>query len=459
MVFSSLVFLFRFMPVFFLIYYLVPGRFRNPVLFIGSIIFYAWGEPRYTILILCSVMVNHSLAVFISRFDLRFRKVERRVIFILALFYNIGMLFVFKYTGFLISTINTLFRKDIPVPVIALPLGISFYTFQIMSYVIDVYLGKTEAEKNLLNLGTYLVMFPQLIAGPIVTYSRVKNGLKRRKLNYAVIDNGAKLFVMGLGEKVIFANSLGNIWTACKEAGFENISTLFAWMGISAYTLQLYFDFAGYSLMAIGLGQMLGFRFPKNFNHPYASRSVTEFWKRWHITLTSWFREYLYIPLGGNRKGPARTILNMLIVWLITGLWHGAAWNFVLWGLYYFLILLVERLFLKRLLDRYTFFSWLYTMLIVMIGWVFFASPTLVEAFTYLGRMFTINPGTDFIEFFYSYWYIFALAVLFASPVPARWYRKHRNSALTYIFLVAVFLISTGLLVDSVYNPFLYFRF
>ncbi len=447
------------MPVFFLIYYLVPGRFRNPVLFVGSIVFYAWGEPRYTILILCSVMVNYSLAVFIGRFDLRFRKIERRVIFILALIYDIGMLFVFKYTGFIISTINAVFRTDIPVPAIVLPLGISFYTFQIMSYVIDVYMGRTEAETSILNLGTYLVMFPQLIAGPIVTYSRVKHGLKRRKLHYAMIDNGAKYFVLGLGAKVIIANSLGNIWTACREAGFENISTLFAWMGISAYTLQLYFDFAGYSLMAIGLGQMLGFRFPKNFDHPYASRSVTEFWKRWHITLTSWFREYLYIPLGGNRKGPVRTILNMLIVWLITGLWHGAAWNFVLWGLYYFLILLIERVFLKKLLDRSFFFSRMYTLLIVMIGWVLFASPSIMEACIFIGRMFTINPGTDFIEFFYNYWYFFVAAVIFSTPAPWNWYRKHRKSMLSYIFLIAVFLISVGLLVDSVYNPFLYFRF
>ena len=459
MVFSSLVFLFRFMPVFFLIYYLVPGRFRNPVLFAGSIIFYAWGEPRYTILILCSCMVNYSLAVFISRFDPRFRKIERRVIFILAMFYDVGMLFVFKYTGFIISTINSLFSTHIPVPEIALPLGISFYTFQIMSYVIDVYMCRTEAETSLLNLGTYLVMFPQLIAGPIVTYSRVKHRLKKRKLRYDVIDNGAKTFVIGLGAKVIFANSLGNIWTACKEAGFENISTLFAWMGISAYTLQLYFDFAGYSLMAIGLGQMLGFRFPRNFNHPYISRSVTEFWKRWHITLTSWFREYLYIPLGGNRKGTARTIFNMLIVWLVTGLWHGAAWNFVLWGFYYFLIILFERFFLKKYLDLSIFFSRMYTLLVVMIGWVLFASPSLTEACIYIQRMFTINPGTDFIEYFYTYWYIFAAAVFFATPVPARWYRKHRNSVFSYIFLIAVFLVSVGLLVDSVYNPFLYFRF
>lgn len=447
------------MPVFFLIYYLVPDGFRNLVLFTGSMVFYAWGEPRYTILILCSVVVNYSLALFIHRFDPVEHRLERKAVFILALFYDIGMLFIFKYTGFVISTINTLAGTDIPVPAIVLPLGISFYTFQIMSYVIDVYTEKTKAERSILNLGTYLVMFPQLIAGPIVTYSKVRNGLRRRKMHPLNIENGLKTFTLGLGSKVIFANSLGNIWIACQEEGYNNISTLFAWMGISAYTLQLYFDFAGYSLMAIGLGQMLGFRFPRNFNHPYAANSVTEFWKRWHITLTSWFREYLYIPLGGNRKGTVRTILNTLIVWLITGLWHGAAWNFIIWGLYYFYILLLERIFLKKQLDKSVFFSRVYTLLIVMIGWVIFAAPSLTEAYIYIGRMFTINPGTDFIEYFYTYWYYFAAAVLFATPFPARLYKKYRNTPAAYVFLVAVFLISVSLLVDSVYNPFLYFRF
>lgn len=460
MVFSSLVFLFRFMPVFFIIYYLVPARFKNFVLFTGSMIFYAWGEPRYSVLIICSLTVNYCMAIFIDRFDPFLRGTERKVLLILTMFYDIGMLFVFKYTGFVISTINGIAHTGIPVPEIMLPLGISFYTFQIMSYVIDVYLQKIEVERSYLNLGTYLVMFPQLIAGPIVKFHSVEKGLKRRRIHHINIENGFRTFTMGLGCKVIFANSLGNIWTACQEAGYENISTLFAWMGIAAYTLQLYFDFSGYSLMAIGLGQMLGFRFPENFRHPYASRSITEFWKKWHISLTSWFREYLYIPLGGNRKGAVRTILNMFIVWLITGLWHGAAWNFVLWGIYYFVILLIERLFLKKLfLDRSVFFSRIYTLIIVMLGWVLFAAPSLSEAVVYISRMFTINPGTDFIEYYYTYWYIFVLAVIFATPFPSRWYRKHRKNPISFIFLLTVFFVSVGLLVDSVYNPFLYFRF
>jgi len=447
------------MPVFFLIYYLVPPRFKNIVLFLGSMVFYAWGEPKYTLLILCSVIVNYYFASSIERFSPVFRQTERRIILFLSVFYNVGMLFIFKYLGFVISIINSLSGADISVPDISLPLGISFYTFQIMSYVIDVYRENVEAERSILNLGTYLVMFPQLIAGPIVKYSMVEKGLKRRKLHSVNIDNGLRTFVLGLGSKVIFANSLGNIWTACQETGFENISTLFAWLGIAAYTLQLYFDFSGYSLMAIGLGEMLGFRFPKNFDYPYASCSATEFWKKWHMTLTSWFREYIYIPLGGNRKGLLRTILNMLIVWLITGLWHGAAWNFVVWGLYYFVILLIERLFLKKFLDWAGFFGWAYTILIVMLGWVLFASPSLTDALIFVSRMFTINPGTDFIEYFNTYWYFLAAAALFASPLPAAWYRKHRDSAVSFIFLIAVFLISVGLLVDSVYNPFLYFRF
>ncbi len=447
------------MPVFFLIYYLVPRGAKNLVLLLGSLLFYAWGEPRYTVLILCSVAVNHSLAVLIDRFDPFFQRRRRTAFLVFALFYDIGMLCVFKYTGFVISTINTIFGTDITEPVIALPLGISFYTFQIMSYVIDVYRGNVRAETSILNLATYLVMFPQLIAGPIVRYTAIKKGLKRRVLKYPVIDDGLKDFIMGLGCKVIFANSLGNIWTACLSEGFDEISTLFAWMGIAAYTLQLYFDFAGYSLMAIGLGKMLGFRFPKNFDHPYASRSITEFWKKWHMTLTAWFREYLYFPMGGSRKGIPRTILNMLIVWIITGLWHGAAWNFVLWGLYYFDILLIERFFLKKYLDGSIFFSRVYTILLVMFGWVLFASPSIGDAFVFFTRMFTINPGTDFIEYFRTYWYIFVAAVFFASPFPSRWYKKHRNSPAAYVFLIAVFLISVGILVDSVYNPFLYFRF
>lgn len=430
------------------------------MLFVGSMIFYAWGEPRYCVLILCSLTVNYCMAIFMDRFDPEDRWIQRKALLILTVFYDIGMLAVFKYTGFVISTINSLAHTDITIPEIALPLGISFYTFQIMSYVIDVYAQRIEVERSYLNLGTYLVMFPQLIAGPIVKYYSVHKGLKRRRMNSINIENGFRTFTMGLGCKVILANSLGNIWTACQEAGYDNISTLFAWMGIAAYTLQLYFDFSGYSLMAIGLGQMLGFRFPTNFKHPYISRSITEFWKRWHISLTAWFREYLYIPLGGNRHGTARTILNMFIVWLITGLWHGAAWNFVLWGIYYFILILIERLLLKKVfLDRSIFFSRIYTLLLVMIGWVLFAAPNLKEAVVYISRMFTIHPGTDFIEYFNTYWYFYLLAVIFATPVPGAWYRKHRNNPLSFIFLLAVFFISVGILVDSVYNPFLYFRF
>ena len=447
------------MPVFFLVYYLAGDRFKNPVLFAGSIIFYAWGEPKYTILILCSVMVNFFMAIFIVRFDPVFQKVRRRILLILTVFYNVGLLFIFKYTGFVLETINTLFDADITVPYIALPLGISFYTFQILSYVIDVYREDIAPETNILNLGTYLVSFPQLIAGPIVTYSRVRDGLRRRRIRLLSVENGFREFTMGLGCKVIFANSLGNIWTAAIQAGFDNISTLFAWLAIVSYSLQLYFDFAGYSLMAIGLGRMLGFRFPRNFDHPYVAKSVTDFWKRWHMTLTGWFREYIYIPLGGSRKGIVRTILNMLIVWLITGLWHGAAWNFVLWGLYYFVILLLEKLFIRRLFKNSVFFSRVYTLVVVMVGWVLFAAPSLEEALSFIVCMFTINPGTDFIEYFNTYWYILALAAVFATPGPYKLYKKYRNSLIAWVCLLVVFFISVGLLVDSVYNPFLYFRF
>ncbi len=459
MVFSSLIFLFRFLPVFLLVYYIVPRPIKNLVLFIGSMVFYAWGEPKYTVLVLLSIIVNFYSTKFMAMYDRQYRIRERRICLALILLYDVGMLIFFKYTGFILTNVNMFAGTAVPIPKITLPLGISFYTFQIMSYVIDVYKGNIEVENSILNVGTYLVMFPQLIAGPIVVYKNVAKALKEREITLEGIEKGLMSFTLGLGSKVILANNIGNVWSACGEAGFENISTLFAWLGIAAYTLQLYFDFSGYSLMAIGLGEMMGFKFPQNFNFPYIANSVSDFWKRWHITMTDWFRNYIYIPLGGNRNGAVRTYLNMLVVWVVTGFWHGADWNFVLWGLYYFVILSIERLFLKKVLDQLQFFSRIYTLLCVMIGWVLFASPSLQEAVVYITRMFTLNPGTDFLEYAKSYGGLMAVGVVFATPIFSDWYKKHRGNVLVISFMFAVFWYSVYLLTKEIYNPFLYFRF
>ncbi len=457
MVFSSLIFICRFMPVFFIIYYLCPRRFRNLILFVGSVVFYAWGEPKYTILVLLSILVNYLLARWLSAYEEG--GTARFLIFLLSLVYNIGVLLVFKYASFIIENINALTGAAIPDPSLTLPLGISFYTFQIMSYTIDVYKGKCRNETSILRLGTYLVMFPQLIAGPIVIYEKISRDLKHRRISLENVEDGLKTFTLGLGAKVLLANNLGQIWDATAEAGYSNISTGFAWLGITAYSLQLFFDFNGYSLMAIGLGKMLGFDFPENFNYPYTANSATDFWHRWHMTLTGWFREYVYIPLGGNRRGELRTYLNMLVVWLITGLWHGAAWNFVLWGLYYFVILSIERLFLKDILDRSAIFSRIYTLVLVMCGWVLFAAGNLSEAMVYLSRMFTPNGGTEFLEYLFNFKLPLLGGVVFSTPLLAFWYRKHKRNVLSILFLVVVFWGSLVVLTDEVYNPFLYFRF
>ncbi|MCR5625917.1 MAG: MBOAT family protein [Lachnospiraceae bacterium] len=458
MVFSSLEFIFRFLPIFLIVYYLVPAEVKNPVLFIGSMIFYSFGEPRFAVLVVLSIIVNYCCAYLMEKHGEE-NILRKRMFFIVALLYDIGALVVFKYLDFIVGNINAVFGTSITEPSITLPLGISFYTFQIMSYVIDVYRGRCKVERNILNLGTYLIMFPQLIAGPIVLYDTVSYELRKRKVSLLGLERGLKKFTLGLGMKVIFANNIGNIWNACEEAGYANISTPMAWLGILSFSLQLYYDFGGYSLMAIGLGEMLGFNFPKNFDFPYIANSVTDFWKRWHMTLTGWFREYIYIPLGGNRKGKARMFLNMLIVWLITGLWHGAAWNFVIWGLYYFVLLSVERLFLKKLLDKSKVLSRIYTLIAVMCGWVLFQTSSLTGAVEYLSRMFTYNPGWDFLEVFKTYSWFLIPGIICATPVFVRPYRKYRDRLTGIVILFLIFWGSVVLLVDSVYNPFLYFRF
>ena len=390
MVFSSLVFLFTFLPITLIVYYVVPWKIKNIVLLIASLIFYAWGEPVYIILMLLSITFNY----FMGR-DIDFnheQPVKRKRSLILAVVVNLFILGFFKYYIFFVQTINNIFSINIPYRELALPIGISFYTFQTLSYIIDVYMGKVEVQKNILNFGLYVSLFPQLIAGPIIKYIDVANQIEHRKLSLDYFGSGTMYFIRGLAKKVLLANNIGLLHTTIVGMEFGKISVLTAWLGAIAYTLQIYFDFGGYSDMAIGLGRMLGFNFMKNFDYPYISQSITEFWHRWHISLSTWFKEYVYIPLGGNKVSVPRHILNILIVWFLTGLWHGASWNFVVWGLYYGILLLIEKYFLKKYIEKMPgILQHIYLMIIVIIGWVFFFSPNMGYAAKYIGCMFVLK--------------------------------------------------------------------
>lgn len=477
MVFSSLEFIFRFLPVFFLLYFITPKKFKNYVLLFGSLCFYTIGEPVYVVLMLVSVIMNHVLALFMEQF--REKRYIKGVFLALALLYDFGMLFVFKYSGFFVDNVNrvltALYQSNgaegylLPQMELVLPLGISFYTFQIVSYVVDVYRGKIKAEESVFLLATYLCMFPQLISGPIVVYSDVAQQLKKRIISLECFEDGLKLFILGLGSKVLIANRIGSLWNDIQTIGFESISTPLAWMGAFAYTIQIYFDFNGYSLMAVGLGKMLGFSIPGNFNHPYTAKSVTEFWRRWHITLGRWFKEYLYIPLGGNRKGMVRTLGNLLVVWLFTGLWHGAGWNFVLWGLITFLFIAVEKLFLKKWLDKTWLLSRIYMLFVIPQTWVVFAITDMTELQLYFSRLFpflqnasgrvgNVNPG-DYVKYGSIYGLVFAAGVLFSTLLPGKWYGKHKKSVPALLGLLLIFWASVYFLANASNNPFLYFRF
>ena len=457
MIFSSLLFLFWFMPVFFAVYYLVPAKAKNTVLFVGSIVFYAWGEPKYLLLILISILVNYILGLLIGRFS--GRAAPRRVFFISALVFDIALLLFFKYIDFFIRNINSVSHAGIPEINVSLPLGISFYTFQIMSYIIDLYRGRVRAETSLLRLGTYIVMFPQLIAGPIVVYSEVSEALVSRRIKASDVEEGLQVFILGLASKILIANNVGMLWKELSQIGYDRISTPLAWLGALAFTLQIYFDFNGYSLMAIGLGRMLGFCFPKNFDHPYISASITEFWRRWHITLSSWFREYLYFPLGGSRRGQVRNDVNLFIVWTVTGFWHGADWNFILWGLYFFVLISIEKLFLQRLLDKHRALGHVYTMFFVIISWVIFSITDPGELSMYLGRLFGGYGGEDILYYLRNYGCILLLGCLFSTPVFEGLYSRIKNRTPGLLVNLALLVCSVAYLADASFNPFLYFRF
>ena len=459
MVFSSLLFLFRFMPVTFLLYYAAPKRWKNFVLLIASLFFYSWGEIRFFPIMVAVILVNYFAGLAIGKW--RTRRGLCRAILIISLVFSIGWLALFKYAAFFITNLNALTGLGLTVPTLTLPLGISFYTFQIMTYTVDVYARKVTAEHSIIDFGTFVVLFPQLIAGPIVKYSDISQELKRRTVTLAGIQEGIALFILGLGSKVLLANNVGALWSQVEALGFGSVSTALAWLALLAYALQIYFDFSGYSLMAIGMGKALGFTFPKNFDYPYISRSITEFWRRWHMTLGGWFREYVYIPLGGNRVKPLLKYRNMLVVWALTGLWHGASWNFVFWGLYSFALIALERLFLKRFLDKHRVISHVYALFAVLIGWVLFAITDLGQMGSLFCQLFNGTGGSDWMFYLRNYAVVLLLGMVFSVPVLNRLLERFPKftKALATPFLMLVLVLSVAYLVDSTYNPFLYFRF
>lgn len=465
MVFSSMVFLLRFLPLVFLVYGICPKPARNAVLFLASLIFYAWGEPVYVLLMLFSTAVDYIHGRLVEQYRNEGRARAARLAVISSVVVNLLLLGFFKYADFLIEVWNHITGQKIPLLSLPLPIGISFYTFQTMSYTIDIYRGQAESQKSMLDFGTYVALFPQLIAGPIVRYQTIAGELAARRFDYEDFGAGALRFVTGLGKKVLLANPAGSLYEQIAGFGAAGLPVVTAWMGILAFAFQIYFDFSGYSDMAIGLGRMFGFHFPENFRYPYESGSITEFWRRWHISLGTWFREYLYIPLGGSRKGEAKQVRNIFLVWLLTGLWHGAAWNFVLWGLYFGVLLLLEKFVFQKGFGRLpAAVRRLLTFFLILIGWVLFGFPDLTEGMAYLGAMFGAGGLIWNTETWYllsGWWLLFLIWGIGCTHVPKQWGERlaGKRAILPVLFLIVIFLLSLAYLVDATYNPFLYFRF
>lgn len=466
MLFSSIVFLFTFLPIILILYYLVPRPMKNVILLFGSLLFYAWGEPVYIFLMIFSILFNYICGLDIARNLKDPAAAKRSLIFTVAV--NLCILGFFKYEGFVLDSLSAVLPVDIPYRAMALPIGISFYTFQILSYIIDVYQGHVKVQTNLLDFALYVTMFPQLIAGPIVQYADVDRQLHVRKESWGKFGEGSMFFIRGLAKKVLLANTIGMVYTEVAALAPGKVSVLSAWIGCISYAFQIYFDFSGYSDMAIGLGKMFGFEFLKNFDYPYISQSITEFWRRWHISLGSWFREYVYIPLGGNRVPVIKHLRNLLIVWFLTGLWHGAAWNFVAWGLYYGLILILEKYFLSRVLERLpAVIRHIYSLVLVLIGWVFFFSPTLGGAVDYIQLMFGVGANglvdSEGLYLLTTNLLLLILLVIGSTPIVHRVYERvmaGRGKILANcVVYVAMFLLCIAYLVTETYNPFLYFRF
>lgn len=466
MVFSSTIFLCVYLPLVLLGYYICPKKGRNLFLLIASLVFYAWGEPKYVFLMIFSILVNYIFGRLMDKH--RENKKRLKLMLVLSVVIDIGLLSVFKYTDFIITNVNAIFGANFDLLNIALPIGISFYTFQAMSYTIDVYRNDVRVQKNLIDFGMYITMFPQLIAGPIVRYADVQDQLAERSVTTVDFSEGIMRFVVGLGKKVLLANQMGAVWSEIYALGGD-VSALMAWTGAIAYTFQIYFDFSGYSDMAIGLGRMFGFKFPENFRYPYQSVSITDFWRRWHITLSTWFKEYLYIPLGGNRRGLARQALNLLIVWSLTGFWHGAGWNFVMWGLYYFVILFIEKLFLLKALDKLPkFFRHVYALLLIIIGWVIFASDDVSVLLPYLGSMFGANGAIGGMDVYtlLTKAVLLIICCIASTELPKKLFLSaagamNEKAAFTLksVLTIALLALSMILLIGDSYNPFLYFRF
>lgn len=463
MVFSSLTFLYIFLPIVILGFYLIPSKVRYYWLFAANLVFYGWGEPVFLLLMLFSIVINYCSGILIDHFSPS--KSKAKTALVITIIIDIFLLGYFKYAGFIIHSFNVITNGSYTWKDIVLPLGISFYTFQAMSYPIDVYWKKVPVQRNILIFGTYISLFPQLIAGPIVRYEQVSKQFNGERPSRDQIADGISRFIIGLSKKVLIANNVGLIWDHYSSLLSSDLSLIGSWIGIIAFTLQIYFDFSGYSDMAIGLGKMLGFTFPENFNFPYMASNVTEFWRRWHMTLGSWFRDYVYIPLGGNRKGILRQIINILIVWAITGLWHGASWNFVLWGLYYALLLIIEKLFLLRLQKHIpSFINHIYALVTIVCGWVIFQKTSILDIFSYWSAMFsskTLCTDADLYMLIGN-----GLILILAAFLSTNWIYKIKDVIsekaiipIKICLLVLLLLVSTAFLVNETYNPFLYFRF
>ena len=466
MLFSSMTFIFTFLPAVLLVYYLANRKYRNLILCIFSLFFYAYGEPILVLLMIVSIIANYYFAQLISC-----HRQHGKLFLVLALVFNLGLLGFFKYFNFGVSIVTQMTGLSFNLPIIGLPIGISFYTFQILSYVIDVYRGKVKVQKNIIKLGTYIAFFPQLIAGPIVQYKDIEKQLDDRRESTTLFIAGVKRFIIGLAKKIIIANNVAYIADTLYAQPIAEVSTTGLWIAAIAYMLQIYFDFSGYSDMAIGLGKMFGFNFLENFNYPYIAKSVSDFWRRWHISLSMWFRDYVYIPLGGNRCSKIKWVRNFLIVWLLTGFWHGANWNFIIWGIYYGIVLLCEKIFLGKKLEKApTVIRWLYTMFVVIIGWVIFRVEDLSTLAMTLGKMFGINGSFSLSSIFYDDFLLVAalpyilFGILFMTPLLRKAFVYFERKCallipLKYVIYLGLFVLAIAFLLSNSYNPFIYFRF
>ena len=467
MVFSTPIFLFYFLALTLLVYYVVPRKGRNVVLLVSSLFFYYWGEREYVTIMFLSTAIDYTHGMLVERCKKKGNDKGARMAVATSIIFNLALLLFFKYWDFLAGSLQAMGLTFMPVLNIHLPIGISFYTFQTMSYTIDVYRGDTRAQRNIINFGTFVTLFPQLIAGPIIKYKDLGDQINERTTSTEKFASGVQIFMVGMAKKVLVANNVGMLWEAYKAMSAGELTVLGAWLGVIAFTFQIYFDFSGYSDMAIGLGRMLGFEFLPNFNYPYISKSITEFWRRWHISLSTWFREYLYIPLGGNRCSKPRWMFNLLVVWAATGIWHGASWNYLIWGLYFFVLLMLEKFFLLKVLSKApALVGHIYTLFFVVVSWAIFAIEDFAQLSSYLKVMFGLGgvPLMDAKLGYYvtSYLPILLVAAVASTPLGATLYRKLKTPAAEVVCTVLVLaglVVCTAYLVDGTYNPFLYFRF